>query len=193
MSVTTASGRSRSIAALNEPRSPQNATASMLTKPEMIRSSASRIRNVSSPITTRITSLCCVPPSGGSTDSCVTAHPIPGIEILRGVDAKLALSYRVSGGAHTVVRASPRRGVFAPISSGRHVGPPRSGAVEAVFREEDERRLDAAAHILGLGKVELGEDRVHVLLDGSFGEHERLGDRAVALAARDLGEQLALA
>ena len=43
------------------------------------------------------------------------------------------------------------------------------------------------------GRFELGEDRVHVLLDRSLGQHERLGDRAVALARGDLGEQLALA
>jgi hypothetical protein len=48
------------------------------------------------------------------------------------------------------------------------------------LREEDERRLDARAEVLGgLGvrEVELEEDRVDVLLDRALCEYERLRDR----------------
>jgi hypothetical protein len=42
-------------------------------------------------------------------------------------------------------------------------------------------------------RSELQEDRVDVLLDGALGEDESVGDRRVALAPGDLGEDLALA
>ena len=60
---------------------------------------------------------------------------------------------------------------------------PRRGRCSAALT----RRLTSSA----LGEVELHEDRVDVLLDGALGEHQRLGDRRVALALRDLGEHLA--
>ena len=59
--------------------------------------------------------------------------------------------------------------------------------------EVDQRRLDAAAEVLGAGQPELEEDRVDVLLDRALGQEELLGDRLVGLALRDLGEDLALA
>src|SRR6478609_10075335 len=65
-------------------------------------------------------------------------------------------------------------------------------ARSAVLVEEHERSLHALADVLRAGEAELGEDRVDVLLDGALGQHERLGDRRVALALRHLGEHLAL-
>ena len=61
------------------------------------------------------------------------------------------------------------------------------------FGQEEQRRLDALADVLGVGEAELEEDRVDVLLDRPLGEDERVGDRRVALALGDLGEDLALA
>src|SRR6476660_4843235 len=58
--------------------------------------------------------------------------------------------------------------------------------------EEDQRRLDALAHVVGLGEAELHEDRIDVLLDRPLGQDEGLRDRGVALPLRDLGEHLAL-
>ena len=58
--------------------------------------------------------------------------------------------------------------------------------------QEHQRRRDAMADVLGAGEPELAEDRVDVLLDGALGEHERLRDRRIALALRNLGEDLAL-
>src|SRR5690349_15823647 len=67
----------------------------------------------------------------------------------------------------------------------------RSGAVG--LGEVDQRRLDPAADLLGLAQPELQEDRVDVLLDCALREHELVGDRLVAVAARDEGEDLRLA
>jgi hypothetical protein len=58
--------------------------------------------------------------------------------------------------------------------------------------EKQQSGVDAAAGDRLVGQVELREDGVDVLLDGPLGEDERLGDRGVALAVGDLGEDLAL-
>jgi hypothetical protein len=59
---------------------------------------------------------------------------------------------------------------------------------DVVFLVEEEKRgFDPSAYIRGVGQVKLGEDRVHVLLDGSFGQNEGLGDRGVAFAGGDFG------
>ena len=68
-----------------------------------------------------------------------------------------------------------------------------AGGQRVGLGQEEQRRLDALADVLGVGQVELEEDRVDVLLDGALGEDERVGDRGVALALGDLGEDLALA
>lgn len=59
--------------------------------------------------------------------------------------------------------------------------------------EKEERRRDPPAHVPAVGQIELGEDRVHVLLDRAFGQDQRLGDRGIALAGRDSRENLELA
>ena len=46
----------------------------------------------------------------------------------------------------------------------------------------DQHRGDAAVEVLLLRQPELGEDRVGVLLDRALGQHQRRGDRRVALA-----------
>src|SRR5438874_595214 len=94
-----------------------------------------------------------------------------------------------------VVHTPPWRGYWHPPSPVREPQPRRRGSarVEALFGEEDERRLDAPADVLCLWQVKLGEDRVHVLLDGSLGQNELLSDRAVAFAGGDLAEQLSFA
>src|SRR3954454_1585885 len=69
----------------------------------------------------------------------------------------------------------------------------RRGRQALRVREEHERGLHPAAHVARAGEVELHEDGVDVLLDGALREDERLGDRLVALALRDLGERLELA
>src|SRR5215204_3300750 len=64
------------------------------------------------------------------------------------------------------------------------------------LREEDERRLHTRAYLLGglgVGEIELEEDRVDVLLHRTLREHERLGDRRIALSFGDGGEHLELA
>src|SRR5881275_2555344 len=62
-----------------------------------------------------------------------------------------------------------------------------------LFGQEHERGLHALAHVVRRRETELHEDRVDVLLDRALGEHERVGDRAVALAGGDLGEHPARA
>ena len=80
----------------------------------------------------------------------------------------------------------------SPALSGASEVPRRRQRIAALGQEQ-QRRLDAARDVGRPGEVELHEDRVDVLLDRALGEHERLGDRLVALALRDLGQRLALA
>ena len=65
--------------------------------------------------------------------------------------------------------------------------------VRAFLGEKEQGRFHALADVLRLGKTELEEDRVDVLLDGSFAEHERLGDRRIALSLGDLRKDVPLA
>ena len=67
------------------------------------------------------------------------------------------------------------------------------GGQPVCLGQEEQRRLDALADVLAVGEAELEEDRVDVLLDRPLGQDQRVGDRRVALALGDLGEDLALA
>src|SRR4029079_17743107 len=72
-------------------------------------------------------------------------------------------------------------------------GCPRRRLRAAVLRQEQQRGLHAAAHVGGAREVKLQEDRFGWLLDRALRRDERLRDRLVALALRDLGERLELA
>src|SRR5207244_2424852 len=52
---------------------------------------------------------------------------------------------------------------------------------------------DSAVIVVALRKVELCEDRGHVLLDGAFSDHESLADSLVRAALRDECEHFAFA
>ena len=78
-------------------------------------------------------------------------------------------------------------------AQGRRALSDRRPASRLLGGEEGEGRLHPLAHFLLLGEIELEEDRVDVLLDPALGQEKRLGDRAVALSLRDLGQHLALA
>ena len=101
--------------------------------------------------------------------------------------------HREAGWAHH--RTSTRTGVFSgearPPAGARANDLPRRFLVG--FGQEQQRRLHPLADVVLAGQAELHEDRVDVLLDRPLGQDERLGDRGVALALRDLGEDLVLA
>ena len=88
-------------------------------------------------------------------------------------------------------RPAPRaaRGALRP----RVACPRRSCALELVASEIEERGLHAQADVLRLAEVELQEDRVDVALDRALRDPEARGDRAVAAALGDQGEDLELA
>ena len=69
----------------------------------------------------------------------------------------------------------------------------RARRARSAVEEEEQHGPDAAADIRRRRQLELGEDRVDVLLDRPLGQAERLGDALVARAAGHLGEDLALA
>ena len=95
----------------------------------------------------------------------------------------------------SALRRPRRKGVRLPIpgrlcTKARRVRQLTRGVLVGFLREVDERRLHPPAEVLGVREPELHEDRVDVLLDGALGEEELLGDRLVALALGDLGEDL---
>src|SRR6185295_19160696 len=67
------------------------------------------------------------------------------------------------------------------------------GTSGSVAGQIEQRGLDAPVDVAVLGQPELDEDPVDVALDGAFGDLQRLGDRGVAAAFGDQGEDLALA
>ena len=58
--------------------------------------------------------------------------------------------------------------------------------------QEEQHRADPAVGLLLGEQVQLREDRVDVLLDGAFGEEQRVGDGGVRLPLGDLGHDLHL-
>src|ERR671936_2489901 len=117
----------------------------------------------------------------------------------RGGEADSAMTPRRSA-RPAPAKPTPRRPTLPPPRSGR--GKARASRLlrDGLARralvglgEEQQRRLHPLGDVLGVGQIELEEDRVDVLLDGALREDERLGDRVVALALGDLGEDLPLA
>src|SRR6185437_4701470 len=108
--------------------------------------------------------------SWSSTSSTVTWASAPGAE----------------GEGSACIGAESRTGAdrsqVCAQASALRAGPPSRSCRSTGLGQVDQRRLDAAADVLVLGQAELGEDRVHVLLDRPLGQHQRLRDRPVALA-----------
>ena len=66
------------------------------------------------------------------------------------------------------------------------------GAEASLARQEHQRRLDPQAHLARVAQLELGEDRVDVVLDAAPRDPEPRRDRAVGVGAGDQREDLAL-
>src|SRR5919106_409245 len=80
----------------------------------------------------------------------------------------------------------------APASAGGACITSGCAAALPLLGEIDERGLHPPADVAGLAQPELEEDRVDVLLDRALRQHELVGDRLVAVPARDVGQHLHL-
>ena len=71
--------------------------------------------------------------------------------------------------------------ITADIPLGEVAEPALPGGRAVPARQEQQRRLHAPADVVRALQLELGEDRVDVLLYGSLGEHERHAIAALLL------------